>query len=671
MTVRSFLVDAFYSLGRNINKRRGDDFQETAEGAIGERLPELTLDLDNEELITLSDAWERSWNDSDVKAKWQQKGDENEKYWEGEHYDRPQVDKSRPVIDNAIFEGLETYLPQVTRRNPEPMVSLAVGVDQTEPNMQYAHALQLELGELADDLKMRLKLKGAARHWSIRLVGCIKFSWDTDNNRPMMKVTRPTKLILDPIATVDEDGYTGKRLGEHRKLPASDLVTLAQKMGGGDGAVAAIKAAAKDEMATEIGFIEWWTSDYMFWKMDKTILGKKKNPHWNYDEETPAAPEAPEGQQPIGLDTPQRPELPPGAPALPQLPSEEPAGPPKPTKGVNHFQSRKMPFILLSVYNMGKQPVDVTSNITQNLANQDLINKRIKQIDRFADSSNNGMVVSLERSGLNADQAKRVTSAIRNGGVVAIPTGAPQEAIYKPPAGELPVYIYNQLVDTRNRVRDIWGTRGSSPAGVANEDTVRGKLIVQNMDTDRIGGGISEFLEQFADDAYNWLVQLLYVYDERFVDAIAKGTPLPKVKISVKEGSLLPKDSTTIANQAMTLAQEGKMALIDMYKRLDYPNPEELAANVWLETYAPDVLFGNDPRVQKVIQAKQQAAQAGAQGEKKAPSQSINFKDLPPEGKAQMAAEVGIQLHPEGIAAHDAHTKAQSKPVPLPAQVTA
>lgn len=668
MSVRSLLVDAFYSLGRNVNKRSGDMQQENAEGVIGVMLPELTLDLDDEKLVELSDAWEKVWNDSDVKQKWVSLGDENEKYWQGEQYDRPQIDKRRPDVDNVIFEGLETYLPQVTRRNPEAMVQLAVGVDQSAPNQAFARALQLELAELADDLKMRLKLKGAARHWSLRLVGAIKFGWDLDNDRPAMKVVRPTKLILDPVATVDEDGYTGLRIGEHRKLSANTLIALIEGEPKAAENKTYIEDLAKHELATEIGFIEWWTPEYLFWKLDSRILMKRKNPHWNYDEQEAPTAVTGEGGQVEAAQAPEMPaatpEMPQGAPAVPQLPDTGPQAPAGPRKGINHFASPRVPYILLSVYNLGKQPVDVTSNITQNLANQDRINKRNKQIDKNADTANNGLVVSLERSGLNQDQAKRAANALRAGGVVAIATGNAQEAVYKPPMSELPAYVYNQLVDTRNRVRDIWGIRGSSPAGLESDTTVRGKVLTRGLDTDRMGGGISEILEQYADDAYNWLTQLLYVYDDRFQEAIAKGVPLPKVKISVKEGSLLPKDSTTIANQAIELSTAGKMSLIDMYKRLDYPNPEELAANVWLEANAPEILFKDDPRVQEVMKAKQQA---GQQVEKKAPSESISFKDLPPEGKAQMAAQAGIQLHPEGIAAHDAHVAEQSKPaVPLP-----
>jgi hypothetical protein len=675
MSVRSYLVDAFNSLGARINKRSGGEQQENAEGLIGALIPELTLDQSDEDLVALSNTWEKAWNESDVKSKWQAHGDENEKYWKGDHYDRPEVDKTRPMMDNAIFEGLETYLPQVTRRNPEPMVSLAVGEEQSKPNQDYAHALQMELAQIADDIKLRLKLKGVARHWSIRLLGAVKMSWDSEENRPSVKVVRPSKLLLDPEATVDEDNYTGERLGEHRRMSAAKLISFIKKNNGDEKAVEFIKSKSDDALATEFGFIEWWTPDFVFWKMESFVLFKKKNPHWNYDEIEAAAP-VEENAEPIsstaenGMPVPTEapapeaapvaaPELPQGAPALPQLPEQPaaPVAPQGPRKGVNHFKKRRMPYLLLSIYNLGKQPVDITSLMGQNLSNQDLINKRNKQIDKNADTANNGMVVSLERSGLTKDQATRVTAALRNGGVVAIPAGAPQEAIYKPPMNELPVYVYNQLVDTRNRVRDIWGTRGSSPAGLESDTTVRGKILSKGADTDRIGGGISEFLEQLSDDIYNWIIQLLYVYDQRFIDQIANGTPLPQVKASVKEGSLLPKDSTTIANQAIELSTSGKMSSLDLFKRLDYPNPEELAANAWLEVNAPEILYANDPRVAQVVKQRQDAAAAAAQASQtppKEPSMSINYKDVSPDAGAQMLAKVGIQSHPEGIAAHAA-----------------
>lgn len=660
---RNIFTEAFYSLARGINKVRGGDADDVREGVVGERLPELTLEMEDKDLIDLSDAWEKSWNDSDIKSKWEKSGDENENYWKGQQFDKPSVDKTRSLVDNVIFEGLETYLPRVTRRNPEPMVTLANGVDQTQENQDWARALQHELGDWADEVKLRLKLKGVARHHEVYLLGASKFSWNLEKDIPEIKVVRPRKLILDPNATVDEDGYTGQRVGEHRKLPAWQLVKFIEGEPNADENIKYITdELAKGEMATEIAFIEWWTPDYMFWKLGSRVLRKKKNPHWNYDQEQKPTQVTAESEQGVGTQSPAEQ----GGPAVPALPQGAPAPEqaqqmqPTVTPGVNHFKARRMPYLFMAIYTLGKQPVNVTSNIGQNLSSQDLINKRLKQIDRNADSMNGGMVVSLERAGLTRDQATGVTAALRKGGTVAIPAGSVNDAIQRMSAPGLPADVYNQLVDTRQRVRDLWGTAGFTPSSAVREKTVRGKYQIEGMDTDRIGGGISEYLEQYADDAYNWVVQLLYVYDDRFANFIAQGTIPPAVRISVKEGSLLPKDSTTIANQAVDLAGSGKMSIVDLYKRLDYPNPEEMAANVWLEANAPELLF-TDPRVKQVMEQRAAAAKTP----EKPPSESINFKDLTPDGKAQMAAKVGINLHPEAVAAHDAHVEERSKP-PMP-----
>lgn len=628
------ILDAFYGLGKRINKTKGDNNLENEQGIVSQKFPELSLEMENDKLIQLTTKWDKTWTSSEVYAKWIKDCEENENYWLGKHFNKPDVDKTRPVVDNAIFEAVETYLPQVTRRNPEPTVDLDESMEK-DPNAQtFAQELQKELGDIADELKLRLKLKKSARHWAIYLLGAVKYGWDIEKDIPTMKVVRAKKLILDPEATIDEDGYTGEYIGEHRKLQASALIKILEGSDAEEGAVEAIKDLVKDDLGTEVGFIEWWTDQYMCWTMEKKVLLKKKNMHWNYDQENEveAAADPVTGEAPIDPET--------GMPAV-EIETVE---------GVNFFKAPKKPYDFLSVFNLGIKPVDDTSLIGQNLSGQDLINKRIKQIDKNADSMNGGMVVSLERSGLTQQQAKGVTEALRKGGTVAIPAGAVSDAIMRMSAPALPGDVYNQLVDVRNRVKDIFGTRGSSAAGLESDTTVRGKFLNRTLDSDRIGGGFSEYLEQLADSAYNWFVQLLYVYDEKYAD----GQPKPDFTISVKEGSLLPKDSITIANQAIELANAGKMSLVDLYKRLDYPNPEELAANVWLEANAPEVLFENDPRVKQVIEARQAANQPEPAPEPKGPSESISFKDLPPEGKAQMAAKVGIQLDPAVIAAEEA-----------------
>jgi len=638
----NLILDAFSSLGSKINKITGrTNDTEIQEGVVSEKLPELTLEMENETLLKLTSQWKKTWEASDVYSEWQNRSEENENYWKGKQFQQPKLDKTRPLVDNVIFESVETYLPQVTRRNPEPMVVLARKEEQSKENLQFATEIQKELGELADELVLRLKLKKVARHWAISLLGVAKVGWDLNKDIPTIKILRPSKIILDPKATIDEDGYSGSYRGEHRKLPASDLISLLEEVGGEPGAIEAIQKLAKDSSGkessgTEIGFIEWWTDQYMCWTLgNEAVLLKKKNPHWNYDTQK-ELPYTDQGTPQLDAE---------GKPMMETIP------------GVNHFPVPKSPYIFLSVFNLGKQPVDETSLIGQNLSGQDLVNKRYKQIDRNADSMNGGMVVSGERSGLTQQQAKGVTEALRKGGTVWIPTGAVGDAVTRMSAPGLPADVYNQLVDTRARIRDIFGTRGSSAAGLTSEKTVRGKFQNREMDIDRIGGGFSEYLEQFVDEVYNWFVQLLYVYNEEYA-----GKPHPKVKVSVKEGSLLPKDTASLASQAADLAVAGQMSLVDLYKKLDYPNPEEMAANMWLQTNAPEILFANDPRVQQVIQARQ-----NANTQEKPPSESMSFKDLPPSGQVQMAAKVGIQLSPEEIQVEkDKEQVKEERSIPLP-----
>ena len=587
-------IAGYASLGSDLNKVQGDPAQENKQGIASQKLPELDLAISDDELVKLTEKWEKKWKDSAIRADFEKKGEENEKYWLGKQFDLPDLAAEvveRPNVDNLIFESLETYLPQITRRNPEPMVTLhSSELDELgnadERKLRFVQKVKNRLADLADENVIRLKLKGVGRHWAIFLLGALKVGWDLDKDIPTVRNVRARKLILDPEASVTEDGYNGDYLGEYRKLKASRILAII----GGEEKVASatkeIKDLVKNDLGTNVQFIEWWTKEYLCWTLGKKVLLKKKNPHWNYDGvQESSEVDAYGNETQVSLDT----------------------------KGINHFPVPDIPYIMLSIYNLDEQPVDKTSLIGQNLANQDRINKRSKQIDENADGMNSGIVVSLARAGLTAPQARGVTGTLKRGGTVAIPDGSPREAIDRYPAPPLPPDIYQDLLDARGRLRDIFGTRGSTPAGIESEDTVRGKIISRSLDTDRIGGGISEYLEQLADKVYNWHLQLLYVYDTGFQFVL--GARPPKVVISVKEGSLLPKDSTSIANQAIDLGKNGKMALVDMYKRLEYPNPEELAANVWLEINAPHLLYKNNPIVQEAIALQQQAAadQAAAQ----------------------------------------------------------
>ena len=587
-------IAGYASLGADINKSKGGDpIDETIQGVVSDELPDLTFKMSDDDLSKLTNKWEKIWKDSSVRSKWIEQIEENEKYWLGEQFEGIKADKSRPMVDNLIFESLETFLPQATRRNPEPLITLESFEESDESKEKYIEKVKIKLADLADKNKLRLKLKKVTRHWSIYQLGIGKFGWDLDNDMPIIRIIRPKIIILDPKSTIDEDGYTGNYIGEYRKLEASKILAIVKTA----KAKKLITDLIKGDDNAEIKFIEWWTPMYTCWTINGEVLKKDKNPNWNYEDE-----ERVENIDEFGGITTE---------------SIEP---------INHFSTPQMPYIFLSVFNLGDQPMDRTSLIGQNLANQDIINKRNKQIDKNVDKHNGGLVVSLGRSGLTQSQARGVSKTLREGGVVGIPDGSPRDAIEQYNPSSLASDVFNQLYDTRARMRDIFGVKGSSQAGLETEQTVRGKIISRGLDTDRIGGGVTEYLEQFADDGYNWFVQLLYVYDSNF--RFIAGSKPPKILVSVKEGSLLPKDSSSIANQALELARLNRISNLDLYKRLEWPNPEELAANVWLQENAPHIMFKENLLIQEALNL-QQVAKSGI----------MNNEQVSPGGFREFEAE--------------------------------
>lgn len=591
------LIDAGLALlGRTPNRVKTEN-DSNKEGVASDKEQALTVDTDNEELSRTAKRRQLKWEDSTVKQTMDEKGKENERYWKGEQFQPTNLDVARPMVDNAIWEAMETHIPMATKKNPEPMTTLANNEQEDEDKLSFTRKLTKKLAEIADEIKLRLKLKTAARFNELYLLSVGKIGWDLDKNIPTTTILRPETLILDPDATVDPaEGYTGKYLGHYRTLEAETLLTILTENGGEEDGIEVVQELVDKDTGTDIRFIEWWENDKLYWTLGKTVLFKKKNPNWNED-------------------------------------------------GNNHLAKPMMPFVFLSVYNLGKSPVDETSNTCQNLSNQDRLNKRNRDIDKAINKMNGGTVISLANAGLTQETAGPASRALQNGGTVVIPNGKPTDAIAHVEGNSLPADVYNDRNDVRNRIKDVWGTRGSTSSGLLEDKTVRGKYLNAQKDGDRVGGSVAEYLEQYADDIYNWFVQMMYVHDPDF-DGI---TP-PKVKVSVKEGSLLPKDNASLAAEAVELATAGMMSKLDLYKKLDYSNAEEMAANAWLEVNAPEVLYSKDPRVAQVMAAK---AAAGQQEPPKAPSISIAYDSVPPDGQAQILAKAGITVHPEGIAAHN------------------
>lgn len=557
-----------FSLGQDINKVNDDELLETQEGVVSVELDELNLDMNDQELIDLKKDWEQRYKDYGDRVGRRQK--KNEKYWLGEHetesfinrqYKVPTTDASdkTSLNDNVLFAALETFLPKATAKGADPIVI-------TDPEgKELADNVRKVLIYVADKDRLRLKIKNVVRHWALYFLGVGKVGWDFDNNEITFRKIRPQRMILDPNSTIEEGGfYTGEYIGEYRKDTARTLIdrfpdkrdVIVKEVGG--------------KLGTELQYIEWWgqKGKILFWTLKDVVLGKMLNPHWNYDTE-----EEQTMVDDFGVESTDVVKV----------------------TGKNHFVQPQFPYIFLSVFNVGKHPHDDTGLMEQNIANQELITKRYRQIDQNVDDMNGGWAISGGNSGIKKEQAGEVINAFRRGEGVWIPEGDVGNAVQRMIGSGLPADVFNQLQDARKELANIFGVSGSTPEGIRREDTVRGKIIIGGQDQSRIGW-VTEFIEQFYDRTYNWFVQLMYVYydephiasilgkDDTFETITLRNSDLNRdLLVSVKEGSMIPKDPVTIANQAIDLFGAGAISLIELHRRLDTPNPQEVANEVFAQ----------------------------------------------------------------------------------------
>lgn len=537
------------------NQKKGED-SEYQDGQASELQPLLSLEMPDEELIKLSNGWTTEYESYEKKIKTKQENNYN--YWKGEQY-ASQVGNLRGQ-DNVIFEALETLLPIISRQSPEPVVT----AENTEVGQFVANNTSKILLDKADESRLKSKIKLAARHWAIYYLGCFKMGWDEATDDMFFQVINPQRLVLDPKGQFDGAEFKGGYIGEYKEASAEDIAKTFPLH------EATIREMVKGKMGTTLGYHEWWTNEYVFWRLRDLILDKRKNPYWNGSEEQKSMDEY--GQEVV-----------------------------KQTDGVNHFATPKMPYSFLSVFNTGKQPHDETSLIEQVIPLQDIVNKRLKQIDKNADDTNNGWVFSNQFS---ADDAKTALNALRNGGAIIATTERINESVTRFPAPQLASFVYQDLLDKREQIYNIMGVRGSTAQGVMSERTVRGKIEIKGQDVDRLGLVIEQ-IEQFVDHLYNLATQTIYVYygEEQVTRYLGaenamryltelKAGPSRRLVVSVKEGSTIPQDPLLQRNEAIDLWNAGALDPETLFERLQFPDPKEAVKRLVEYKVNPQALLG-------------------------------------------------------------------------------
>jgi len=553
-------------VGSDLNKvHTGKDGN--LEGESGERVDVLALSMSDEQLLELRDDWESQYvgYEARIKAK-QQK---NKQYYLGKQNEGTPYVSDDVIAANLQWEAAETFYPAALSKNPEPVVYC----DNSPEGNALASDVKTMLAYHADYLDLRALLTLQTRQWSIYYLGVKKWGWDAEINEVTCSVRRIQNFIFDTKGYVDTKGHFVGYLGERIEVSAERLADLFPEH------KQYISDSVGGQMGTPVVYTEWWTDEFCFITYKEKVLDKHKNEFFNYGQDT-----------------------------------EDEYGLPVELPGQNHFAKPLKPYTFLSVYSLGEQPHDITGLIEQNIPNQNRITKRTNQIDSNISKGNNSDIFS--ENNFNQETAKQAADALKKGNPVLIPSGGPiGEAIVRLQAPGFPDAAFKELEIDKETLRNSWGVQGITATPPDEDQTARGMILNTQHDNSRIGGGIGEAIERVAKADFNWLVQLYAVfYDEIHFGAVLgtlKATEYvtlraanlnKKLIVTVVPDSMRPKDDITKMNQALTLWQEGALDIKTLLTILDFPDPQQTAAQVWLWRTNP-MLYGqlNFPDLQQLL----------------------------------------------------------------------
>lgn len=492
----------------------------------------------------------------------------NEKYWLNKSFDAESLyDYQVPFKDNRIFQDVETLLTMVNARTPQPIVTEA---HDTAASRELADDLQSTLITLYEDLQIKGIMTMVLRHLLIGYrIGCIKYSYDAgggpldQNGDPMGEIVcnwvRPQKLILDEGADKIDDipliGEVVTNTAEELCLKFPDKKEdIYRDLGFVKG--------TRSQLGRKIAYHEIWFSYYdgkgiqreaTSWQLNnRLLLGKMKNPNWNYDEWDKDN----EGN-PIRL---------------------------------NYFKRPQKPYVLFNFLNLGETVIDETSLTEQAANQQDILNKRGRQIVENGDSANSGMVLNSEM--ISVDDVAKITGDPLEKVVVK---GNVQQAATRLPVNLLPDYVVNDKIDARNQIDNVFGTHAPVRGERSKLQTLGQEVMSQRSDLGRTQTP-ADAMEAGAVRLYQGLTQMMKVFWDKpqpvqYTGADGKtafwefGREMIQdgVKVRVKAGSIVPDDRFTKREE--TLKAITILDPISIAEGLGKTNPKEFAKRIVFYKY--------------------------------------------------------------------------------------
>ena len=401
-------------------------FKTPSEEQHGTVTDPLSLDIEDDELVKIIDKRikdSRFYYKSNYDLYSRRK--KNEMYLFGKQIEEKEregkvKDYETRNLDNVLYEIQATIKPLAMSQLPDLTVTPG---DDSEDRQETAKLLTKAVNEDVKSRNNRQVLALAFKHRPVYFVGIIKAVWNPElagglGDYEFVNV-HPDAIDFDYNATSPDAGkmnFISHLVNENveqllMKFPQSKAKFMKQLSK--DGILGKDEKMTWKAKATPIEYREVWFTYYkeaddgkfqklegVVWKYKDVILGKIRNPNFDYEGEEQifsyGDTELSSTKRPLGIEEMK----------ASLMSGVYPENVKKEQIYHNYFTEPQKPFYFMTYDQWGKQPIDETSDLEQNIKNQASLDTRIKQIEETLNDK--GHHIWSKESGLKSADIERM-----------------------------------------------------------------------------------------------------------------------------------------------------------------------------------------------------------------------------------------------------------------------
>lgn len=509
----------------------------------------------------------------------------------------PKRRKTYMVQANRIFVNMEAVINALIA-NPPGINVLPARTGQTAQD--FARKIEKFLLKKFTDLNAKETLRMGLRNLYFARIICIKPFWNPKLNDFDFRAIDPRKVRYGKYARKEQDSEFFIEDIEDNVSSMIDRfpekkAEIMKKYGLTDDNDLAIKNPA-------CTYQEAWIQDMVIFKLDSIILGKIKNPYWDWDgilitEEEEEQLNELEGQprrdmlQGIKLAQAQR----------QQAEGAEDEDLEHKQFFFNYFDTPRKPYIVATVFNNENSPIGQTDMITLSAELQRGIDKRKMDIDENCELANG--VLKVDASVMGKQDAQRIRFETK--GIIwgkGVKDGVTRET-----GQSLPQMVFDDMLDSRTEIDNIMAASSSFRGERQGQETKAGRLALIQQSMQRLNE-LTQVVDYVSAEMFSWAMQLAKTrYTEyHYAKWMGKDDAMQTIEliqddfetgseIYVIAGKTLPVDDEWKFEQAQNDVLNGFISPPDYLEIAKYDNAKELSMNAVMYKQNPAQAVGIAP----------------------------------------------------------------------------